>query len=73
MRAGFSAVDVTPAIGGTLNGFIARLSPGMGVDLPLYAPITVHDCAMQASRGLPAAEVAPSSRITAWFPLTRNR
>ncbi len=36
MKAGFSAIDITPPVGGTLDGFIARLSPSVGVDLPLH-------------------------------------
>ncbi len=37
MKAGFGRSDITPATGGILNGFIARLSPSQGVDTPLSA------------------------------------
>jgi neutral ceramidase len=37
MRAGFAATDITPPVGTVLNGFIARTSPGTGVDVPLSA------------------------------------
>jgi hypothetical protein len=37
MKAGFGRSDITPAPGGILNGFIARLSPSRGVDTPLSA------------------------------------
>ncbi len=37
MKAGFGRSDITPAPGCTLNGFIARLSPSRGVDVPLSA------------------------------------
>lgn len=37
MKAGFGRSDITPATGGILNGFIARLSPSQGIDTPLSA------------------------------------
>ncbi len=37
MKAGFGKTDITPAIGGILNGFIARSGPSLGVDTPLSA------------------------------------
>lgn len=35
MKAGYGQADITPAIGCTLNGFIARYKPAEAVDLPL--------------------------------------
>lgn len=43
MRAGFAGIDITPAVGSTLNGFIARMSPSIGVDLPLYVRALVME------------------------------
>ena len=37
MQVGFSAVSITPPVGSALDGFIARLGPSTGVDLPLMA------------------------------------
>src|SRR5215212_439293 len=37
MHAGFATTDITPPIGATLNGFIARLKPSAGIDAPLFA------------------------------------
>lgn len=37
MLAGFADVDITPSVGSTLGGFIARTSPSTGVDVPLKA------------------------------------
>jgi hypothetical protein len=37
MQAGFATADITPPIGETLNGFIARLTPSTGIDAPLAA------------------------------------
>jgi len=37
MYVGFAAADITPPVGSTLNGFIARLKPSEGIDLPLKA------------------------------------
>ena len=37
MLAGYATSDITPEIGATLDGFLARLSPATGIDLPLYA------------------------------------
>lgn len=37
MKAGYAYVDITPPLGCTLNGFIARYRPAQAVDLPLYA------------------------------------
>lgn len=37
MYAGFASCDITPAIGTWLNGFIARVTPATGVDIPLAA------------------------------------
>ena len=37
MFAGLGATDITPETGSMINGFIARLSPSTGVDLPLFA------------------------------------
>jgi neutral ceramidase len=37
MHAGFATADITPPIGATLNGFIARLTPSIGIDAPLTA------------------------------------
>ena len=37
MHAGFATADITPPVGATLNGFIARLTPSTGIDAPLAA------------------------------------
>jgi len=37
MQAGFATSDITPQIGATLNGFIARLTPSTDIDAPLFA------------------------------------
>src|SRR5262245_53137466 len=37
MLAGFAISDITPPVGSLLNGFIARLTPSVGVDAPLAA------------------------------------
>ena len=37
MLAGFAAADITPPTGSLLGGFIARLTPSTGVDVPLCA------------------------------------
>lgn len=39
MLAGFGTTTITPPIGTRLNGFIARLTPSTGVDLPLAARV----------------------------------
>jgi neutral ceramidase len=39
MRAGHGKADITPPDGAILNGFIARLDPAQGVDLPLMARV----------------------------------
>ena len=37
MLAGIAAANITPSIGVQLNGFIARLGPSSGIDVPLAA------------------------------------
>jgi len=37
MFAGYAAIEITPAIGSLLNGFISRLSSSTGIDAPLFA------------------------------------
>ncbi|MCC7205136.1 MAG: hypothetical protein IT441_08655 [Phycisphaeraceae bacterium] len=41
MHCGSAQVDITPAVGAPLNGFIARYQPSNGVDIPLAARVAV--------------------------------
>lgn len=69
MKAGFGKADITPAVGGVLNGFIARSGPSLGVDTPLSARAV---CLEQGGRralivGLDLLGVTPATadRLTA--------
>jgi len=50
LRAGVAQIDITPPIGCTMTGYIARLGPAVGVQDPLYAKaLVINDGQQQAA------------------------